>query len=166
MAVRSHVALNARSTIKVCQLNMGKIVETGPNLVSLLGKHHFDVALLQEPPSSTNSLAFPHTLGRVFSISVPRVRTRAMIVVINSNISVTLHVHLSSPDITVATIATQSDEIVCVSAYHYGGKGNNDPNTEDLRKLQVVFDTFPNAHIIVGFERERKIRSMGRSHRE
>ena len=152
MAVRSHVSSNARSTIKVCQLNLGKISEAGSNLVSLVDKHHFDVALLQEPPLSSNSLAFPNTLGRVFSISIPGVRTRAMIVAINSNLSVTLHVHLSSPDIAVATLSTQSDEIVCVSAYHHGGNGNNDPNTEDLNKLQVVLDTFRNSHIILGFD--------------
>ena len=95
-------------------------------------------------------------LNRVFSISVPGVRTRAIIVVINSNLSVTLHVNLSGPDITVATIASQCDEIVCVSAYHYGGKGNNDPNTVDLDKLQVVRDTFQNTHVILGFDANKR----------
>ena len=150
MAVNRQV-LPSVPLLRAVQINLNKSQDALHELYVNASSKHWDVLLIQEPHWIPNSKTLVGL--KDFRVLCAAQKSRAVIAVNNSNLSVFLHQELSDEDLCVATISSPTDSIVFVSAYHKGKPRHNLPsNAVNIEKLSAIIASFPNKRICFGVD--------------
>ena len=138
--------------ISVLQVNLNHSQPASLQLSQLAVQNGWDVLLLQEPYTFNSEVAHFSGAQRCFAPQ-QHLPTRAAIVIINPDLSVHFHHNLSTRDMAVAEVSSQSESIIFISAYHHGKpRHNRSTDHIPIDKLAAVFSSFPGRKICVGVD--------------